>query len=100
MTVWEAIRALDERKAAALGDPDHQRTGERMSDEEYRCILVGLDLDLAELDDVAQAMARYASALVSTGNVSLPEMFTTLVRDMIISGVLYDRARQHQQAPA
>lgn len=99
--MWEAMDALNARKAAALGDdPEAPQPQGEDQDQAWRLILSGMDIDLDELDDLAVQMARQMLAMLgpvvvaSVGGSPLPVVLKMAAFDAFAAGVYYEQNRE------
>lgn len=104
---FDALLALNERKIAAFGDHE-DLDGQVVAAEAWRPILIGLDLDVAELEAlgtlaIANSLGTIANdpdgrellAGASEGQMQiLGYVLKSLAIDCFTGGVLFDRDRR------
>lgn len=98
MKVADSMKALNERKENAFNDPEHKSEGEPTTIDAYRLVVVGLDLDVVEVEDNAIAVARYAMDAIVADLISPPLALKMLALDLFIAGVYYERERSRATA--
>lgn len=92
LTVGRAILDMQERKDAPIAGGMAGRLGTDASEEEYRRVLVGLELDYDELIETAKAVAA-TSTLYALKGMPVPGLLMTVAFDMFSAGVYYERER-------
>lgn len=98
MSIARSIEVLNERKAAVLHDPERDSEGTVLELDDWRPVLVGLDLDIHEVEMVASACARHALDAVNSGRISLLLSVRAIAFDLFIAGVYYERERSRAAA--
>lgn len=80
--------AADQRKNAALGEPENPNTISIPTQEQRRAIFSGFDLDEDELTDVAERAGSYMANVASSGSMTLPQTFATCWIDALLVGMM------------
>lgn len=93
MSIMGSVEALNARKAAVLDDPGRAREGAVLELDDWRPVLVGLDLDIIEVERVASGCAMYGLRCAATGTTDLVSSIRALAFDMFVAGVYYERSR-------